>query len=47
MTVVVVQGHFEVTLSALVGEWPRSERVVAGVVNTLLARVSSTTATAA
>ena len=39
-------GHFEVTLGALVSSWPQSEALVAGLVNTLLSRTTSTTSTA-
>lgn len=46
VTVVVTSGHFEVTLMALVDSWPGGEHLVTNLVNTLLARVTSTSSTA-
>jgi hypothetical protein len=45
--VVSAAGHFEVTLCALVAQWPRSQHFLAATVNTLLGRMTSTSATAA
>ncbi|MDE3064103.1 MAG: hypothetical protein KGJ36_00340 [Acidobacteriota bacterium] len=44
---VVATGHFEVTLTALVARWPQSRGFLAGVVNTLIGRTASPSATAA
>lgn len=44
---VIASGHFEVTLSALVASWPQSRPFLDSTVNTLLSRVTSTSATAA
>ncbi len=44
---VIAAGHFEVTLCALVAQWPSSQAFLASTVNTLLGRVSSSSATAA
>jgi hypothetical protein len=43
---VVVSGHYEVTVSGVTSSWTKSESFFNGVVNTVLARVSSTSATA-
>jgi hypothetical protein len=47
VVVATASGHFEVTLGALVSSWPSAESTIAGLVNTLLSRSSSTTSTAA
>lgn len=44
--VVLASGHYEVTLGAIVAEWPKDKLFLAGLVNTLLARMTSTTAAA-
>ena len=43
---VVTSGHYEVTLGGLVTNWPSSQLFFANIVNTLLARASSTTSKA-
>lgn len=43
--VVATAGHYEVTLGALVAQWPGSASFLANLVNTLLSRMTSTTAT--
>lgn len=45
--VVMTKGHYEVTLSAIVGSFTKTEGLLANVVNTLLLRMSNSTATAA
>lgn len=47
VVVVVTGGHFESTLGALVSAWPASSDVLSTFVNTLKARVASTSAAAA
>jgi hypothetical protein len=44
---VIAAGHFEVTLCALVDQWPQSRDFLASEVNTLLGRMTSPSATAA
>jgi cytochrome b subunit of formate dehydrogenase len=44
---VVVSGHYEVTLGALVSSWPQSKPFLAGLVNTLLSRITSSSSSAA
>lgn len=44
---VIAAGHFEVTLCALVAQWPASQSFLTSMVNTLVSRVSSSSATAA
>jgi hypothetical protein len=44
---VVAEGHYEVTLTALVGDFAESERLLAQAVSTLQARITSSSATAA
>ncbi len=44
---VVAGGHHEVTLTALVGEWPQARGLLTGLVNTIKARIASPTSTAA
>ncbi len=44
---VVVSGHYEVTLGALVSSWPQSKTFLAGLVNTLLSRITSSSSSAA
>ncbi len=46
VTAVVTRGHYEVTLNALVGSFARTESLLASLVNTLEARVSSTSSSA-
>ena len=43
--VVATAGHYEVTFGALVNSWPGSSSFVSNLVNTLLSRMTSTTAT--
>jgi hypothetical protein len=38
----ITAGHYEVTLGALVGSWPKDKLFVVNLVNTLLARMTST-----
>ena len=45
--VVMTKGHYEVTLSAIVGSFTTTEGLLANVVNTLLLRMSNSSATAA
>jgi hypothetical protein len=45
--VVITHDHYEVTLSALVGSFSKSESLLANLTNTLLARMSNSTAVAA
>lgn len=45
--VTTASGHFEVTLAALVDSWPQSRALVAGLVNTLMSRATSTSSTPA
>jgi hypothetical protein len=47
VVVTTATAHFEVTLGAMVSSWPGSEATIAALVNTLLARTTSTTSTAA
>ena len=42
----IVAGHYEVTFGALVTSWPRSAPFLANLVNTLLARITTTTSAA-
>ncbi len=44
--VVTTAGHYEVTLSALVGNFKKSESLLSGLVNTLLSRMTSSTSKA-
>jgi hypothetical protein len=43
----ITRGHYEVTLGALVSKWPEDKPFVATLVSTLLARMASSTSTAA
>ncbi len=43
---VISSGHYEVTLGALVAKWPESKSFLANLVNTLLARMTSSSSTA-
>jgi hypothetical protein len=45
--VVITHGHYEVTLSAIVGSFAKSKKVLAGLVNTLLSRMTTSTSTPA
>jgi hypothetical protein len=45
--VMITHGHYEVTLSALVGSFSKAKTVLANVANTLLARESNSSAEAA
>ena len=45
--VVMTRGHYEVTLSAIVGSFAKTRRLLANVVNTLLLRMSDSSATSA
>ncbi len=45
--VLITHGHYEVTLSALVGSFSKAESVLANLANTLLARMTNSTAEAA
>lgn len=45
--VVATSGHYEVTLGALVAQWPASRGAIANLVNTLKSRITSTNAAAA
>jgi hypothetical protein len=45
--VVMTHGHFEVTLSAIVGSFAKSKKVLTGLVNTLLSRMTTSSSTAA
>ena len=45
--VVMTKGHYEVTLSAIVGSFTKSERLLDNVVNTLLLRMSNSSAATA
>lgn len=45
--VIITHGHYEVTLSALVGSFSKSKSVLANLANTLLARTTNSTAEAA
>ncbi|MGH9020455.1 MAG: hypothetical protein ACRDV0_05490 [Acidimicrobiales bacterium] len=47
VVVVIAGGHFEVTLTALTAQWPQSEHFLAGLVNTIKARISSPSSTSA
>ncbi|MDE3007499.1 MAG: hypothetical protein KGJ10_00105 [Acidobacteriota bacterium] len=47
VTAVVVSGHFEVTVSGITSSWPKAESFFNGVVNTVLSRVTSPSATPA
>ena len=40
-------GHYEVTLGALVGQWPEAKGLVANLVNTLVSRITSTSSLSA
>ena len=44
--VVTTAGHYEVTLSALVGNFKKSESLLTGLVNTLLSRMTSSSSKA-
>jgi hypothetical protein len=44
---VVTSGHYEITLDALVGSFPKAESLLASLIETLLLRTSSSTSTAA
>lgn len=44
--VVITYGHYEVTLSALVGSFAKSESLLSGLVDTLLSRMTSSTSKA-
>lgn len=44
---VIAGGHHEVTLTALVGEWPAARGLLSGLVNTIKGRIASTSSTAA
>lgn len=44
---VAASGHYEVTLSALVVDWPASQAFLTTTLNTLVSRIASSTATAA
>jgi hypothetical protein len=44
--VVMTHGHYEVTLSAIVGSFAKSQKVLAGLVNTLLSRMTTSSSTA-
>jgi hypothetical protein len=45
--VVMTHGHYEVTLSAIVGSFAKSQKVLEGLVNTLLSRMTTSSSTAA
>lgn len=45
--VVMTHGHYEVTLSAIVGNFDKSQKILAGLVNTLLSRMTTSSSTAA
>ena len=45
--VVITHGHYEVTLSAIVGSFKKSETLLNGLVNTLLSRTENSTSTSA
>jgi hypothetical protein len=45
--VIMTHGHYEVTLSAIVGSFAKSKKVLAGLVNTLLSRMTTSSSTAA
>ena len=44
---VATAGHYEVTLGALVGQWPEAKGLVANLVNTLVSRITSTSSLSA
>ncbi len=44
--VVVSSGHYEVTLGALVAQWPKSKTFIANLASTLLSRTASSSSTA-
>jgi hypothetical protein len=44
--VVITHGHYEVTLSAIVGSFAKSRKVLASLVNTLLSRMTTSSSTA-
>lgn len=44
--VVATSGHYEVTLAAIVAEWPQTRLLLANLANTLMSRITSTTANA-
>ncbi len=46
VVVVVAGGHYELTLAAMVGQWPQSQSLIESLVNTLKARIVSSSATA-
>ena len=41
--VIITKGHYEITLSALVGSFAKSQSLLANIVNTLLSRTSTST----
>jgi hypothetical protein len=43
VTVLVTSGHYETTLAGLVTKWPQEKLFMANLVDTLLARMTSTT----
>jgi hypothetical protein len=45
--VVMTHGHYEVTLSAIVGNFNKSQKILASLVNTLLSRMTTSSSTAA
>jgi hypothetical protein len=45
--VVITHGHYEVTLSAIVGSFAKSKKVLASLVNTLLSRMTTSSSTTA
>ena len=45
--VVTAAGHYEVTMGAIVSDWAKSKLLLAGLVNTLLARMTSPASTSA
>ncbi len=46
VVVVVSSGHYEVTLGAIVAQWPKSRRFIANLVGTLLSRTASSSSAA-
>jgi hypothetical protein len=45
--VIITHGHYEVTMSALVGSFSKAKSVLSNLANTLLARTTNSTAEAA
>jgi hypothetical protein len=43
----MTHGHYEVTLSAIVGSFAKSKKVLGTLVNTLLSRMTTSSSTAA